>query len=534
MPTIPRKIRLACELKDSARLIDEYTGETPVLYLNEDVVFEIALFQNDGIILHSDLDMVDFYISGTAPISQSVTAFNETLTAKQWRSGAAALFSISIDAATVAGLEEGSGLIYVTATNPSGAVGQYLYATIQRVERDPVVAVVTPLPAASYYTKTQSDARYTLAADFAVVPGQISDLETAANVRYDAQTLDAGQKAQALSNIGAAPAGSSVEGIASSALAFGSYQAWNATLTADLTLTATGSPSVGLLYTVNLIQDATGGRNVTWPSGYVVASSAALNPKPSQTTAFGIRSKRIAGGSTSVSVEPLLRCLPESEPAYRFDLRQRNRLTFTSSNLSTATDPFSGMVTTGVGTLPAFVADGIRSRPAASPAGSSYSTFAASGTTAPFDTAIPAGFTVACVFDSRAATDARLVHLGPLGMSIDQRGGNIEFGSQSTSANRVAVPFTPNDSAATLAIFTYHAGGGASALLIKHGAAIKVAYASGAVAGTTTTEWQLFQAQGGTARWTGRVGHVALYDRALTWEQTQSLAAKLCAEFSIN
>ena len=119
-------------------------------------------------------------------------------------------------------------------------------------------------------------------------------------------------------------------------------------------------------------------------------------------------------------------------------------------------------------------------------------------------------------------------------MSIDQRGGNLEFGSQSSTANRVAVAFTPNDSTATLAIFTFHAGGGASALVIKNGNAIKVNYAAGAVAGTTTTEWQLFQTQGGTARWTGRVAHVALYDRALTWEQTQALAATLCADFSIN
>jgi len=534
MPNAYKRIRLACDVQNPTRFINELTGVAPVAYLSDAIMFEIALFQDGALLQASDLDSVTFYLDDpTNPIADSIATFSQTLTAAQWRAGTAYSFAFAIETATMASLTAGTPQIRIRVYADDGQNSDFLLANLTIAELGTITVTPAPTPSPSYYTKVEADARYPAIADFAFAESDIDDLQALQVVHYDAQTLSGAEKTQARTNIGAAAATSTLEGFTAGALVFGDYQAWNSTLSADQTLTATGTPGAGIPYVANLIQDATGGRNVTWPSGFIVSNAAAINPKPATTTPFIIRSRRVAAGAFTSTVEPYNTTDPRCEPAFRFDLRQYNRVA-QSSGITSATDTFSGLVTTFSTVKASYVASGIGTRPAAGMAGNGYYTMGATGTTAPIDATIPAGITVACVFDSRSATDARLVHLGPLGLSIDQRGGNLEFGSQSTTANRVAVAFTPNDSTATLAIFTFHAGGGASALLIKNGNAIKVNYAAGAVAGTTTTEWQLFQAQGGTARWTGRVAHVALYDRALTWEQTQALAATLCADFSIN
>ena len=104
---------------------------------------------------------------------------------------------------------------------------------------------------------------------------------------------------------------------------------------------------------------------------------------------------------------------------------------------------------------------------------------------------------------------------------------------ETTRPPLAAIPFTANDSTATVAIFTYLAGGTATGVVIKNGVAPKVGYSSSATTGTTlAATWELFQ-NNAAERFTGYVSQVAVYDRALSWEQQQALALKLCADFGI-
>jgi len=50
MPNAYKRIRLACDVQNPTRFINELTGVAPVAYLSDAIMFEIALFQ-DGALL---------------------------------------------------------------------------------------------------------------------------------------------------------------------------------------------------------------------------------------------------------------------------------------------------------------------------------------------------------------------------------------------------------------------------------------------------------------------------------------------------
>jgi hypothetical protein len=97
MPTVYKRIRLACDVQNPTRCINELTGLAPVIYLTDSVMFEVALFQDDAMIQAVDLDSINFYLDDPDnPIAESVTSFSSTLTAAQWRAGTAYSFAVQI------------------------------------------------------------------------------------------------------------------------------------------------------------------------------------------------------------------------------------------------------------------------------------------------------------------------------------------------------------------------------------------------------------------------------------------------------
>ena len=544
MPTVYKRIRLACDVQNPTRCINELTGLTPVIYLTDSVMFEVALFQDDALIQAVDLDSVNFYLDDpTNPIADSITGFSSTLTAAQWRAGTAYSFAFQIESATMASLTAGTRSLRIEAIGADGQHSDALYANIVVASLGPITVTAAPTPAPSYYTKTEADARYGAIADTNAATSNITTLQAEEKVLYVAQTLTAPQKTQARTNIGAAAVGASQGtgwvSAGTGALVFADYQMWFETITAATALTATGTPGYNIDYVVNLAQNGTGGFNVTWPAAFTLSPAAVINPKPSASTTFKISAKRIAAGATTTIVEPLALLPATPEPTFRFDTRIFNRITpstgtlATGSSVNSVADPQSGLTSTFTGTKGTYQQTGMIIGPAISMGGAGGYFFGTTAAGIPMDTTIPDGFTVALVFDSRTASDCFLMNLGPIGLGVMQRGGNLEFGSRSASANRVSIPFTANDSTATVAIFTYLAGGTATGVVIKNGVAPKVGYSSSATTGTTlAATWELFQ-NNAAERFTGYVSQVAVYDRALSWEQQQALALKLCADFGI-
>lgn len=544
MPTVYKRIRLACDVQNPTRCINELTGQLPILYLTDSIIFEVALFQDDALIQAVDLDSINFSLADpTNPIAESVTNFSSTLTAAQWRAGTAYSFAVHIESATMASLTAGTRALRIEMIGADGQHSDAVFADVVVASLGPITVTAAPTPAPSYYNKTESDARFPAIARMSTAESNIVDLQAESKVLYSVQTLTAPQKTQACANIGAARVGTSqgtgwvVAG--AGALVFADYQMWFETLIAATALTATGTPTYNVPYIVNLAQDATGGFNVTWPAGYSISPAALMNPKPSTSTAFKIESKRITGAGTLSTIEPLALIPSEPEPSFRFDTRAFARITPSTGTLATGSlvdsiaDIYSGRVATFTGTKATYQQTGMIIGPALSCGGAGGYFFGTTAASIPMDTTIPDGFTIAMVFDSRSASDCCMMNLGPLGLGLFQRGGNLEFGSRSVSGNRVAVPFTANDSTATVAIFTYLAGGTATGIVIKNGVAAKVSYSAAAAAGTTlAATWELFQ-NNGAERFTGYVSHVALHDRALSWEQQQALALKLCADFGI-
>ena len=520
------------------------TGQTPVIYLTDSVIFEFALFQDDALIQAVDLDSINFYLADpTNPIAESITSFSSTLTAAQWRAGTSYSFAVHVESATMASLTAGTRALRIEMIGADGQHSDALFANIQVAELGPITVTAAPTPAPSYYTKVEADARYPAIADFSTAEGNIVDLLAAEVVLYGSQTLTAPQKTQARTNIGAASSGASQGtgwvSAGTGALVFADYQTWFETLTAATAITATGTPGYNIDYVVNLAQNGTGGFNVTWPAAFTISPAAAINPAPSASTAFKITAKRIAAGATTTIIEPLPLMPDTPDPTFRFDTRAFNRITpstgtlATGSSVTSIADIYSGLTSTYTGTRATYQQTGMLTGPALSVLGSGGYFFGTTAAGIPMDTTIPDGFTVALVFDSRTASDCFLMNLGPIGLGVMQRGGNLEFGSRSASANRVSIPFTPNDSVATVAIFTYLAGGTATGIVIKNATAAKVGYSATATTGTTlAATWELFQ-NNAAERFTGYVSQVAVYDRALSWEQQQSLALKLCADFGV-
>lgn len=545
MPTVYKRIRIACDVQNPTRCINELTGQLPILYLSDSIIFEVALFQDDALIQAVDLDSINFSLADpTNPIAESVTSFSSTLTAAQWRAGTAYSFAVHIESATMASLTAGTRALRIEVIGADGQHSDAIFANVVVASLGPITVTSAPTPAASYYNKTESDARFPAIARMSTAESDITVLQAEEKVLYGVQTLTAPQKSQARTNIGASATGAS-QGTGwvtagAGALVFADYQMWFETIIAATALTATGTPTYNIPYIVNLAQNGTGGYNVTWPAGYSISPSALMNPKPSTSTAFKIESKRITGAGTLANIEPVALIPDVPDPTFRFDTRAFNRITpsagtlATGSSVNSITDIYSNLTSTFTGTKATYQQTGMIIGPALSCGGAGGYFFGTTAAGIPMDTTIPDGFTVAIVFDSRTASDCCLINLGPLGIGLFQRGGNLEFGSRSVTGNRVAVPFTANDSIATVAIFTFLAGGTATGIVIKNGIAAKVSYAAGAAAGTTlAATWELFQ-NNAAERFTGYVSQVALHDRALSWEQQQALALKLCADFGIS
>lgn len=503
------------------------------------MTFEIALFQNGQMITDASVNYVSFRISrsdGSAILADSTNVLNATLTAAQWRAGAAALATINLSGADTAALPAEECFLKIEGNTVTASLTEsaYLQAGFMVADHTPVIAFTSPTSPSTYYAKTESDARYALAIDVTSLSSRLVTQETKNPVLYSVQTKTSALKAIARANIGAAAVGVNIGTIPSSALDVASVDMWFETLTAATTLTKTGTESRNQNYVVSLAQDATGGWNITWPSGWITAPDAIINPKPSATSQFRVLAHRTAADAAAVYVEPLRTTKAGCEPCFRFDLRQRARATVTAGNLISATDPLSGLTSTTQTATQAFTANAIGG-PAITLTGSAFLWFGSTATPTIMEASAPtnSGVTLAIVFTSATASDTCLAHLGPLGLGLYQRGGNLEFGSATSTAARCAVPFTPNDSTATLAIFTFFPGGGCSGYLVRNGQRHKVAYNASAAVGTATTNYELFQTQGGTARHIGKVAHVAVYDRALQWNQLTQLAATLQADFAI-
>jgi hypothetical protein len=546
MPSTYKRIRLACELQDPTRCVNELTGKPPVFYLSTAMIIEIAIFQDGALVPVTDIDSINIFLDDpTNPVAESIVAVSmaQSLTASAWKLGTSYLMALELSSGTMASLTAGTRKLRIQVVGIDGSTSDALYADVTVAELGPITVAAAPSPAISYWNKTEANARFGAIADVTAATAAIVALEAESKVLFSSQTLTAPEQTQARANIGARASGASRGtgwvSAGAGALVFADYQTWFETITASTALTATGSPDYNIDYVVNLAQNATGGFNVTWPATYTISPAALINPKPSTSTAFRITAKLAAAGAKTSIIEPLAILPNAPDPTFRFDTRAFARITPVASPLATGgsvtsiADIQSGLVSTAVGTKGVWQQSGMLIGPAVSMGGAGGYYFGTTAAAQPMETTIPDGFTVALVFDSRAAADCFLMNLGPMGLGVMQRGGNLEFGSRSTSANRVAIPFTPNDSIATVAIFTYLPGGGATGIVIKNGVAMKVGYAAGATTGTTlASTWELFQ-NNAAERFTGYVSHVAIYDRALAWEQQQSLALKLCADFGI-
>lgn len=513
-------IRLQLDSKDPSRtLIDQRTGRPPFIVKGETVAIEFGLFSDTEFVASGGtVTLTLTAVSGA--IAEFTTVFNNvTLTPEQWIHGTGHHIKTELSAGITASLLQGMNRIAMVVNANDGAVTLYMDAKLSVLETA-LTSLETALQEASpptVYSQAQADARFASVSEIGDIEADIAALQAtdiamqATALTTTPTTLTGAQKAVARQNIGAGLAGAASANIPGNELDLDVFDSWSATLTADTVLTAVGSLSPGKVLRVSLQQDSTGGRDVKWP--FVTRPGAALNPIPLAASVFKI--------SEGV-VEPWLSPTAIGDPSFEFDSRHRARMILVGVTITSIADAYSSKLWAFSGVRPSTGVLG----------GRPTIVFAAAGGMTTDSLLDPAamGCTVVAVFTSNSTADMRLLSLGPLGLTIDQRGGLLEFGASDATANRVSLPMVAGDGLATVAIFVQIPGGGCCGYLYRAGNH-KVAYSLAGQRGTVAGAYDIGQGNGGLSRWNGKISRIAAWDFAFSWSQVQELAQQTVSEY---
>jgi len=549
MSSYARTFRLEA---DSAKVgeaaLDQITGAAMAAYRGTDTEFQIALFMAGKLVPKANITSVTVSLvnnSGTALVTwtNSGSGLNDALTVGAWRRGSDHMTAVVLNATDSTALTAGAYRLVVTAvlnSVPAGGSGTVVFANAAVDLANPPAGTLpssppTPGPPTSY-TKAEDDARFAPLAVATTVGTHTTDI-TALNafvekdgttpkfVRAGAsQSLTTGEQLQARTNIDAeiraATATASLAAAASHVPTPKSIRRFVITLTGDATFAnaATFADWIpGQIYEILIIQDATGGRVLTWGNSYIFPTFAAVNPEPSSTTRLFARSD-----GTNVRV---WEAEPVAAPRPDLFLSAACGLTHNATPDVTAWSERARGITLTLFGSPAIAYTDINGRPAGGFLGTHSLRW--TGLTKAFATG---GVTVAAAFDSRGGGSPQMLVQSPgLGIEVGYNSSSGLYISAigASSGNRVALPFTPN--AATPAIFvgTIRGSGAGGGIAIDQGGA--TTYVAGgamttpAVAGTEIV----------MGSWIGRMNQVAMFMRALSWPEMLAVRRQLHLELGI-
>lgn len=546
-----RTYRLECESANIGAIKDLTTGTNPSPRRGEDSEFLIALFSGGAMIPRANISSVTAKIvdsAGAALVewTNAGAALNGSLTVGAWRRGSDHLASFILNATDSTALAAGAYRLVVTAalvSVPSGSSGTVVFANAAFDLVNPPAGTLpssppTPGPATSY-TKAESDAKYALLITATNLTAlDTAHTETRAFVDYGAggtpkfiragmaMSLSDAEKAQARSNILAlADVGSTSATLAGGATHTPTPAAFNRfvlSLTGNATLanaTTFADWRTGRTYEILIIQDATGGRILTWGSSYIFPTGAAVNPLPSAISRFFAQSD-----GTNIRITE---AEPTEAPSPDILVSASRGTTIDSTpNITGWTERASGVTITRTGTIQFFSMNG---RPAAAFTGSQQLNFATQRVAW-----ATGGCAVAIAFDSRAGGSPQfLVRSSGCGVAVayNSASGLYLAGLGADSGNRVALPFTPNESTVKIFIASMRGSlnGGGGMALDQSGA---ITYNSSGAQNTGAIGTEYFGANNGAEFWNGRIAQVQMFQRALTWPEMIALRRGLTAEYN--
>lgn len=542
--------RLEC---DSARVgdaIDQTTGAAMTPKRGETIEFAIALLSSGVLIPKSNISSITANIvsaAGTvlATWTNSGTNLNDSLTIGAWRRGSDYMTAFVLSAADSLALTAARYTFQVSAvlnSVPSGSTGTVVFAN---AAFDLAAAPAGSAPASpptpgppTAYTKAESDARYAFIADVAAIPTLTSDVtdlqgfvdidaSTPKFVRAGvAQTLSTGEKLQARTNIGGEIAAASV----SASLAAAATHTPTPAVYRRFVITLTGAATIanaatfgdwvpGLIYEILIIQDATGGRVLTWGNLYTFPTYAAVNPEPSSTSRFFARSD-----GTNVRV---WEAEPVALPAPDMLVHAARSTTINGTPVFSTWYEFVNRLTgAATGTL---AATNLSGRPALSCTGGQDVHF--TGPRVGFATA---GCTVAGVFDSSSSASPQFIAKMPMiGVEVAYNSANGLYIAAigASSGNRVALAFTPATSTRTIFIGTIRASGSGGGMALNNAGGI--VYNSAGSMATPALGTEYFGSNAAADFWNGKLNQVMAFTRALSWAEMLAVRRALSAEIGI-
>ncbi len=546
--------RLECDASRIDSLADQFTGLPMQPVRGEDSEFQIALFLSGAMVQKANISSIVLQIlnsAGTVLFAWTNTgsSINGALTVGSWRRGSDYLTSFVLSAANSLLLAAGTYRIVVSAllnSVPAGSTGTVVFANanFDLQAAPPGTAPGTaPTPAPpSAYTKAESDGRFAPIADSATLAGVVADegaLETwlgyaaGAPIKFvpAAATagFSAGEQLQARTNINAEICAATVtDSLAAAATHTPTpkvYRRFVITLTGAATFANAATFAdwiTGQIYEIDIIQDATGGRVLTWGNLYTFPTYAAVDPTPSATSRFFARSD-----GTNVRVWEVEEV--DHPPCELMFHCARNVTVDGSDTITVWNDP----VATLTGSTPSPLTRAVTfstGRSCALLTGAKDLRF-----TGPHKGSAAAGCTVALAFDSSSSASPQfLAKLPWFGVEL---GYNVSNGLYiaaigAASGNRVAIAFTPATNAATVFIGTILPSGvGGGIALLSDG---KISYVTGGsvttpAALTTNYVWS----NAGADFWNGKGNQILGWERALSWPEMLAVRRALSREIGI-
>ncbi|MES2706071.1 MAG: hypothetical protein V4726_05645 [Verrucomicrobiota bacterium] len=177
-----RLVRIECEqrARTGGNLIDQRTGVPAFLHRGEDTIFELGLFQNRRMLGRADVSTmtVKFFNAANALImTKNISNLDmaASITAAQWRTGAAALVRLLVIGSGTGGLPAGFFTLEVWA-NQNGQDSIFASGLVEAVTIPTLsTAVFSPPAPPGYWNKEEADGRF----DFKGAAG--TDLENKAD-----------------------------------------------------------------------------------------------------------------------------------------------------------------------------------------------------------------------------------------------------------------------------------------------------------------------------------------------------------------
>lgn len=550
-----RNIRIELEAASLGKLKDLYTETEPQLIRGNDYALQLCLFSNGVMLQRADTSTVVakiFESGGTLrhTFNASTGNLNSSITPAQWRNGSAHFLAISLSDTLTASLTAGRYRMTVTANLSDGSAVLYGDGYFDLASNPSVTTPASPpTPPEDYYTQAECDAAFAAKSyestvddavetldDLRTYVGYPGDGSIGALVKYDApQSLSDTEKGYVRSSIGAAAADNQQTAILTSGSpTFTPLPIVNTSfaLTVQNDFTVANAANIsnwrkGFSYYLQITQDATGGRKVTWGNLYTFPDAAAVNPNASSVTRL-----RLTSDGTNVRVT-VANDVPAPLPVIAYDPACEFRMTRAStSDNATVSSLFSTnggyeVAQPTSGSRPTHKRAGLTNRPGIE-FGGSHRIYNNSGA-AIFYPIAGNGMAVAVALKSSGtASTQNIVYSALTGWRLTYASGNLYLGS---SGAGIAVPMTANAGTLKIAVLVMKAGGGGFAI-DNDG----VTYIGSPTFGTPTggtAGLMIGDNDSGTEPFTGTLGAVEIWNHELSFAQAQAVFARMKALYGV-